>query len=165
MITGIGRGPSHYCLPKGVSYLTEHSYQAEPVSESVLEYGRKRGIAGQPCFINEFGYGGLKDIDWRSMGRIPKSHRGLQGLRRAEKQVEGAFVETARARFSPDVAALRESCPNSQANAHKFTVESFRSNPRVGGFNVVKLFDSNSNEIDGLVDFWRNKRKSCSPVF
>jgi hypothetical protein len=41
------------------------------------------------------------------------------------------------------------------------TFEGFRANPNFGGYNVVQLFDSNAYEIDGLIDFWRNKRKKA----
>src|SRR6202035_2787407 len=61
IITESAGGPSHFYRPysiEGVSYLTEHGYQNAPLSESVLEYWRKRGVAGQLYFVTEFGFGG-----------------------------------------------------------------------------------------------------------
>ena len=73
-----------------------------------------------------------------------------------DQRAAGMRVETDEvldcAEVFPDLAALREAAQTLQANAHKLTIESFRSNPRIGGFNVVQLFDSNANEVDGLVD-------------
>jgi len=171
LITESAGGPSHFYRPyskEGVSYLTEHSYQNEPVSEGVLEYWRKRGIQGQLYFITEFGYGALEDIDavLDKYGPNPnKQMEDYRGFVAQKRQVENAFARTNAHEIFPSLADLREAAQTVQANAHKLTVESFRSNPRLGGFNVVQLFDSNSNECDGLVDFWRNKRKKSFATF
>jgi beta-galactosidase len=171
VITESAGGPSHYYLPytaEGVSYLTEHGYQNAPLSESVLEYWRKRGVPGQLYFVTEFGFGGLEDIDavLEKYGPNPAKHmEDYRGFVEQKKQVEWAFRKTGANEVFPDLAALREAAQTLQANAHKLTIESFRSNPRIGGFNVVQLFDSNANEVDGLVDFWRNKRKKSFYMF
>jgi len=165
IITESAGGPSHFYQPystEGVSYVTEHGYQDAPLPEKVLEYWRKRGIAGQLYFITEFGFGALEDIDAVLEKYGPNPNRYMEdylGFVKQKKQMEYTFERTGAKDVFPDLAALREAAQTMQANAHKFAVESFRSNPRVGGFNVVQLFDSNSNEVDGLVDFWRNKRK------
>ncbi len=171
VITESAGGPSHYYRPdstEGVSYLTEHGYQNAPLSEAVLKYWRKRGIPGQLYFVTEFGFGGLEDIDavLEKYGPNPKKHmEDYRGFVEQKKQMEWAFRKNGAGEIFPNLAALREAAQTLQANAHKFTVESFRSNPRIGGFNVVQLFDSNSNEVDGLVDFWRNKRKKAFYTF
>jgi hypothetical protein len=171
VITESAGGPSHYYRPystAGVSYLTEHGYQSAPLSEPVLQYWRKRGIEGQLYFVTEFGFGGLEDIDavLAKYGSNPnKQMEDYRGFVQQKQQVEYSFHDTGAQEIFPDLAALREAAQTLQANAHKFTVESFRSNPRIGGFNVVQLFDSNANEVDGLVDFWRDKRKKSFYTF
>lgn len=171
LITESAGGPSHFYRPntlEGVSYLTEHGYQNAPLSEGVLKYWRSRGLAGQLYFVTEFGFGGLEDIDavLEQYGPEPKNWmEDYHGFVQQKTEIDNAFVRTSVRDIFPDVAALREAAQTLQANAHKFAVESLRSNPRVGGFNVVQLFDSNSNEVDGLVDFWRNKRKKSFAQF
>ena len=171
LITESAGGPSHFYRPysnEGVSYLTEHGYQNEPLSEGVLEYWRKRGIPGQLYFVTEFGYGALEDIDavLENYGPNPnKQMEDYHGFVQQKRQVENAYRRTSAHEIFPTLADLREAAQTVQANAHKLTVESFRSNPRLAGFNVVQLFDSNSNEVDGLVDFWRNKRKKSFYMF
>jgi hypothetical protein len=56
---------------------------------------------------------------------------------------------------------LREACQAAQADAVRLQTEAMRCNPGLGGYNYVQMFDSNAIEIDGLVDFWRNKRKKA----
>jgi Glycosyl hydrolases family 2, sugar binding domain/Glycosyl hydrolases family 2, TIM barrel domain/Glycosyl hydrolases family 2 len=171
IITESAGGPSHFYRPystEGVSYVTEHGYQGAPLSEKVLEYWRKRGVPGQLYFITEFGFGALEDIDavLEKYGPNPRLYmEDYLGFVKQKKQVEYNFERTGAKEVFPDLAALREAAQTMQANTHKFAVESFRSNARVGGFNVVQLFDSNSNEVDGLVDFWRNKRKKSFYMF
>jgi len=171
VITESAGGPSHFYRPyttEGVSYVTEHGYQNAPLSEPVLQYWRKRGIEGQLYFVTEFGFGALEDIDavLEKYGPNPTTYmEDYRGFVEQKKQMEYAFHHTGAHEVFTDLAALREAAQTLQANAHKFTVESFRSNPRMGGFNVVQLFDSNANEVDGLVDFWRNKRKKSFHMF
>jgi hypothetical protein len=171
LITESAGGPSHFYRPysnQGVSYLTEHSYQHSPLSEGVLEYWRKRGLPGQLFFVTEFGYGALEDIDavLEKYGPNPnKKMEDYYGFAMQKREIENAFARTNAHEIFPTLADLREAAQTLQANAHKLTVESFRSNPRLAGFNVVQLFDSNANEVDGLVDFWRNKRKKSFYVF
>lgn len=171
LITESAGGPSHYYRPystEGVSYLTEHGYQNEPVSEGVLKYWRDRGMPGQLYFVTEYGFGALEDIDavLEKFGPNPIEHmEDYHGFVMQKIQVDDAFRNTNASKLFPDLAAFREAAQTLQANAHKLTVESFRSNPYFAGFNVVQLFDSNSNEVDGLVDFWRNKRKKSFYMF
>lgn len=171
LITESAGGPSHFYRPystTGVSYLTEHGYQNEPLSEGVLEYWRKRGIPGQLYFVTEFGFGALEDVDavLEKYGSNPNQQmEDYRGFVQQKRQLENAYLRTNEHEIFPSVAELREVAQTLQANAHKLTVESFRSNPLVAGFNVVQLFDSNSNEVDGLVDFWRNKRKKSFYMF
>lgn len=171
LITESAGGPSRFYRPystTGVSYLTEHGYQNEPLSEGVLEYWRKRGIPGQLYFVTEFGFGALEDVDavLEKYGPNPNKHmEDYRGFVEQKRQLENAYLRTSEHEIFPTLAELREAAQTLQANAHKLTVESFRSNPRVAGFNVVQLFDSNSNEVDGLVDFWRNRRKKSFYMF
>jgi len=171
LITESAGGPSHFYRPysdQGVSYLTEHSYQNAPLSEGVLQYWRNRGLPDQLYFITEFGYGALEDIDAviEKYGPSPnKRMEDYRGFEQQKREVENAYLRTNAHEIFPTLGDLREAVQTVQANAHRLTVESFRSNPRVSGFNVVQLFDSNANEVDGLVDFWRNKRKKSFHMF
>ena len=88
-----------------------------------------------------------------------------RGFVEQKREVENAYLRTNAHEIFPTLGDLSEAAQTLQAHAHKLTVESFRSNPRVAGCNVVQLFDSNANEVDGLVDFWRNKRKKSFYVF
>lgn len=165
LITESAGGPSRFYRPystDGISYLTEHGYQNEPLSEGVLEYWRNRGVSGRLYFTSEFGFGALEDVDavLAKYGPTPnKAMEDYDGFAQQKQQLEYTFLRTNEHEIYPNLAALRDAAQTLQANTHKLTVEAFRSNPRMGGFNVVQLFDSNSNEVDGLVDFWRNKRK------
>jgi hypothetical protein len=171
LITESTGGPSHFYRPYtslGVSYLTEHGYQNAPVSEGVLEYWRRRGLPGQLYFVTEFAYGALEDFDavLERYGAHPNGRmEDYRGFVQQKVELHNTYGRTNAHEIFPTVEKWREAAQTVQANAHRLTVESFRSNPRVGGFNVVQLFDSNSNEVDGLVDFWRNKRKKSFYLF
>src|SRR5581483_6822526 len=167
LITESAGGNSHYYLPgsaEGVSYLTEHYYPGAPLSEGMLQYLRTRGVEGQLYFVTEFGYGGLEDVDavLTKYGPNPTAFtEDYQGFVRQKQDLEQALEQADMKDVFPTPATLREAAQSVQANAVRQHVEAMRSNPRLRGYNIVQLFDSNSNEVDGLVDFWRNKRKKA----
>jgi hypothetical protein len=123
----------------------------------------ERGVDGRLYLVTEFGYGGLEDIDavLEKYGSKPNTiMEDYRGFVRQKKQIDEFFETTPEAKeIFGSLEAFRESAQTVQASAVRMTVESLRSNPRFGGYNIVQLFDSNGNEVDGLVDFWRNKRK------
>ncbi len=167
LITESAGGNSHYYAPgsfDGVSYLTEHYYPGAPLSEGMLSYLRTRGVEGQLYFVTEFGYGGLEDIN-AVLEKYGSQQRpfveDLAGFTRQKQDVEEAYRTSGARDVFPSLDALRESAQSVQANAVRLHVEAMRSNPRIRGYNIVQLFDSNSNEVDGLVDFWRANRKKA----
>lgn len=167
LITESAGGNSHYYAPGstgGVSYLTEHYYPGAPLSEGMLAYLKTRGVEDQLYFVTEFGYGGLEDIDavLEKYGSAPRPFvEDYQGFVRQKQDVEEALAKSDIQDLFPTLAAFREAAQSVQANAVRLHVEAMRSNPKLRGYNIVQLFDSNSNEVDGLVDFWRNKRKKA----
>jgi hypothetical protein len=167
LITESAGGNSRYYPPgsaDGVSYLTEHYYPGAPLPEGMLQYLRERGVAGQLYFVTEFGYGGLEDVDavLEQYGRKPLTHmEDYQGFARQKREVEESYEGSGLKDIFPALAAFREAAQSVQANAVRLHVEAMRCNPRLRGYNIVQLFDSNSNEVDGLVDFWRNRRKKA----
>jgi hypothetical protein len=165
LITESAGGNSHYYAPgrtEGVSYLTEHYYPGAPLPEGMLAYLKTRGVEGQLYFVTEFGYGGLEDIDavLEKYGAKPREFvEDYQGFVRQKQDVEESYRKSGFQDIFPTLASLRDAAQSVQANAVRLHVEAMRSNPKLRGYNIVQLFDSNSNEVDGLVDFWRNKRK------
>jgi len=167
LITESAGGNSRYYPPhssEGISYLDEHYYPGNPLSEGMLGYLRTRGVPGQLYFVTETGYAGLEDFDavLAKYGSAPnKTMLDYRGFARQKKGIEEFFQTTELKSIFPDLAAFREAAQTMQANAVRRTFEGFRANPNFSGYNVVQLFDSNANEVDGLIDFWINKRKKA----
>jgi beta-glucuronidase len=167
LITESAGGNSHYYVPyslEGVSYLDEHYYPGNPLSELTLRYLSSRGVPGQLYFITECGYGGLEDIDavLEKYGPNPnKIMRDYQGFVQQKNKIEQFYNTTEAKEIFSDLAAFRDATQTLQANAVRLTFEAFRANPSCGGYNMVQLFDSNAHEVDGLVDFWRNRKKKA----
>jgi beta-galactosidase len=166
LVTECTGGRTHYYLPyskEGISYLDEHYYPGAPIGEDVYKYCNQRGILGQLYFPTEFGFGGMNDIDsvLADYGDQPRrymeDYRGnvlLKELR--EKWFNGS--ELLKQRFG-DLRHLMEACQTLQAEAVRRLAEALRANPAVSGYDYCQVFDSNAVELDGLVDFWRHKRK------
>jgi hypothetical protein len=166
LITESAGGPSHYYLPyskEAVSYLTEHPYPGAPIAEDIYDYQSTRGVPGQLCFFSEYGYGGMNDIDsvLAHYGDHPRAH--MEDYRShvlLKQKRDQAFTQSEILKqLFGDLTKLREACQAIQAETVHWHTESMRANPVVGGYNYVQVFDSNAIEIDGLVDFWRDKRK------
>jgi hypothetical protein len=99
----------------------------------------------------------------RSYGAKPTTHmEDYAGHLYLQKMRDKAFRESELWKHVfGDIDKLREACQTLQAEAVQWHTEAMRSNPACGGYNYVQVFDSNAFEIDGLVDFWRNKRKKA----
>ncbi len=168
LITESAGGPSKYYLPysqQGISYLTEHPYAGAPLADNLLDYQQTRGREGQLCFFSEYGYGGMNDLEsvLAKFGPHPKRYMEdyaghvLLKERREKVWVESSLLlQTFR-----DPKSWREACQTLQADAVRLHTEAMRANPVCGGYNYVQVFDSNAIELDGLVDFWRDKRKKA----
>jgi beta-galactosidase/beta-glucuronidase len=168
LITETAGGPTHYYVPYsnvGVSYLDEHPYPGAPLADDVYEYNRTRGVVGQLTFFSEYGYGGMNDIEsvLAHYGEHPKRHmEDYSGHVRLKQIRDSAFEQSdALKRIFGSMEKLREACQTVQADAVRLQTEAMRCNPATGGYNYVQVFDSNAFEIDGLVDFWRDKRKKA----
>lgn len=168
LITESAGGPTHYYVPYskiGVSYLDEHPYPGGPLAEDVYDYNRSRGIVGKLAFFSEFGFGGMNDVEsvLAKYGPHPKRHmEDYAGHVRLKQVRDKAFQESAilKGRFET-LENLRDVCQAIQADTVRLQAEAMRCNPALGGYNYVQVFDSNAIEIDGLVDFWRDKRKKA----
>jgi hypothetical protein len=161
-------GPTHYYGPYstlGVSYLDEHPYAGAPIADDVYDYNRTRGIVGQLCFFSEYGYGGMNDLEsvLARYGANPKTYmEDYIGHDRLKALREKAFEESNLLKgIFHDMEHLRDACQGVQADAVQLHTEAMRCNPAMGGYNYVQVFDSNAFELDGLVDFWREKRKKA----
>jgi hypothetical protein len=168
LITESAGGPSKYYLPysrEGISYLTEHPYAGAPLAEDVYDYQQTRGVEGQLCFFSEYGYGGMNDLDsvLAKYGANPReymedyaSHVVLRERRdkafRQSKPLQKVFGDT---------VSWREACQTVQADTVRLHSEAMRSNPGCGGYDYTQMFDATAIEIDGLADFWREKRKKA----
>jgi beta-galactosidase len=166
LITESAGGPSHFYLPysrEGVSYLDEHPYPGAPIADDVYEYNRTRGVMGQLCFFSEYGYGGMNDVDsvLAKYGPHPKAHmEDYAGHVVLKRKREKAYKESGLLKeIFGGIEEWREACQTVQADTVRLHSEAMRANPAMGGYNYVQVFDSNAIEIDGLVDFWRDKRK------
>lgn len=168
LITETVGGPTHYYAPYsnlGISYLDEHPYAGGPVAEDVYEYNRTRGVAGQLCFFSEYGYGGMNDLE------SVLAHYGDHPLTYMEDYAAHLYLKDKRdkafegseslKRIFRNTDELRETSQTIQADAIRLQTEAMRCNPCMGGYNYVQVFDSNAFELDGLVDFWREKRKKA----
>jgi hypothetical protein len=122
-------------------------------------------MPGKLCFFSEYGYGGMNDLKsvLADYGPNPRTHmEDYAGHVVLKERRDKAFAESAVLRqMFGDLAKLREVCQEVQADTVRLHSEAMRSNPVCGGYNYVQVFDSNAIEIDGLVDFWRNKRKKA----
>jgi hypothetical protein len=168
LITETAGGPTHYYTPYSasyVSYLDEHPYPGAPLAEDVYDYNQSRGIVGKLGFFSEYGFGGMNDIEsvLASYGDQPKLHmEDYAGHLRLKQARDKAFNQSKLLQsVFGSMENLREVCQTAQADAVRLQTEAMRCNPGLGGYNYVQMFDSNAIEIDGLVDFWRNKRKKA----
>jgi hypothetical protein len=165
-------GTTHYYLPysaEAVSYLDEHYYPGAPLGEDIFDYCNRRGVAGQLNFHTEFGVAGMQDLDslLARYGDSPKTYmedyRGHLMLDEVRRMLF-ADSEVLRETFG-DLDALLEASQTLQAETVQSLAEALRANPVVGGYNYCQMFDSNAFEPDGLVDFWRDKRKKAFAAF
>jgi hypothetical protein len=165
IITESAGGNSKYYNPgkaEGVSYITEHHYPGAPLSEGEVRYLATRGMPEALHFITEFGYGSLTDIDVvisQYGGKGNPKMEDYHGWLTLKKQVEDGFSTSEAKEVFGTLAAYREASQTLQADTLRQHVTAMRSNPHLAGFNIVQLFDSNANETDGIVDFFKNVRK------
>jgi hypothetical protein len=166
LITQSAGGPTAYYLPyssEEIPYLDEHPYPGAPLAEDVYDYLSTRGNAGQLCFFTEYGYGGMNDIEsvLAKYGPYPRTYmEDYAGNALLKKKRDKAFRQSRLLKdLFPDIESLMGACQAVQADAVRLHSEAMRSNPAMGGYNYVQVFDSNAIEIDGLVDFWRDRRK------
>lgn len=158
-------GPSHYYLPGtpiGTSYLTEHYFQGQPIAEGLLPYVLDRGVANQLYFVTEFAVTGLADDDavLAAYGEHPLEHmEDYRSFVRHREELRETFERTDLRDVFPTISAFRQATQVFQANSVELLVGGLRANPRLGGYNIVQLADSNGNELSGLVDFWRSEPK------
>ncbi len=171
LTTETAGGHSRYYLPyskEGVSYLTEHGYPGAPIADEVYDYWNKRSGTGKLFFITEYGYGGMDDVEamiesYRSQTTVEtEDYRAYVRLKelRTKSLEESKILK----QIFGDLQKLQQSSQEFQAEAVRFHTEALRANPAVGGYAFCQLFDSNALEIDGVVDFWRNKRKKAFDV-
>src|SRR5579884_3198477 len=166
LITQSAGGPTAYYLPyssEEIPYLDEHPYPGAPLAEDVYYYLSTRGNAGQLCFFTEYGYGGMNDIEsvLAKYGPYPRTYmEDYAGNALLKKKRDKAYRQSRLLKdLFPDIESLMGACQAVQADAVRLHSEAMRSNPAMGGYNYVQVFDSNAIEIDGLVDFWRDRRK------
>ena len=158
-------GPSHYYQPGteiGTSYLTEHYFQGQPTAEALVPYVLDRGVPGQLYFVTEFAVTGLADDDavLAAYGADPLTHmEDYRGFVRHREELKETFERTQMHDVFPTIADFRAATQEFQANSVELLVGGLRANPRLGGYNIVQLADSNANELGGLVDFWRQEPK------
>ena len=171
LTTETAAGHSHYYLPyskERVPYLTEHSYPGAPISEEVYDYWNKRSGTGELFFITEYGFGGMDDVEamvesYRDQTRIEtEDYRGY--LRLKELRTKSLEESKILKQIFGDLQKLQQASQEFQADMVRQHTEALRANPAVGGYGFCQLFDSNALEIDGIVDFWRNKRKKAFSV-
>ena len=79
-------------------------------------------------------------------------------------QVESCFPELLETINNTSLKKHQQASQEFQADAVRLHTEALRANPAVGGYGFCQLFDSNAIEVDGIVDFWRNKRKKSFQV-
>ena len=168
LITESAGGPSKYYLPysqQEISYLTEHPYPGAPLAEDLLDYQQTRGMEGQLCFFSEYGYGGMNDLESVLAKYGPHARRHMEeyaGHVLLKERREKVWAESSLLRQTfGDPRTWLEACQTLQADAVRLHTEAMRANPVCGGYNYVQVFDSNAIELDGLVDFWRDKRKKA----
>jgi hypothetical protein len=122
-------------------------------------------VVGKLGFFSEYGFGGMNDIEsvLASYGDHPKPYmEDYAGHLRLKQMRDKAFNQSTLLKsIFGNMENLREACQAAQADAVRLQTEAMRCNPGLGGYNYVQMFDSNAIEIDGLVDFWRNKRKKA----
>ena len=165
LITESCGGPSHYYLPHstlGVSYLGEHWFHGQPVAEALIPYALDRGVADRLFFVTEFAFTGLADDDSviSAFGPNPVEHaEDYRGFLRHRRELQDTFEHTDLGDVFPSLADFRAATQTFQANNVRLLVGAMRANPRLGGYNIVQLADSNANELSGLVDFWRDHKK------
>lgn len=161
-------GRTHYYLPysdQGISYLDEHYYPGAPIGEDVYEYCYKRGRVGDLNFHTEFGIGGMNDIEsvLSDYGDNPKTYMEdyAGNLRLKEMRQQWLSQSAVLKQRYANINALVEPSQTLQAGAVRRLTEAMRANPAVSGYDYCQVFDSNAVELDGLADFWRNKRKKA----
>lgn len=167
LITETAGGDSHLYLPyskEAQSYLTEHSYPGGPITEDVYDYWEKRGRPGVLFVNTEYGFGGMDDVEavLASYGDNPKKHmEDYRGYVRLKQERDRLFRNSEFRTIFGSMEKMREASQALQADMVRLHTDAMRANPAMDGYNIVQVFDSNALEVDGVVDFWRNKRKTA----
>ncbi len=156
-----------------------HNYKPAPVENSTYDElatlaktdqnftnmigGTNKIASDKLLFISEVGYGGLPNLDenmiqYRKTGNpITPDYRYTERLQKTFNQV----IDDMKIRdIFPTVGAYAEASQEIQAQGNKIQLEAVRVNPKVDGYCVHAFTDGDWILGAGIIDLFRNKKKT-----
>ncbi len=183
-------GGSHGYAPYSYEPLTIneiHSYKAAPVHSSTYNEfvhmgktdeqlqevglkplpGKNKIVPGKLLFISEVGFGGLPNLD-ENVKQYQKEGNPLtpdyRYTARLQKSFEQVLDQMKLRDIFPTVGAFAEATQEIQAQGNKIQIEGVRVNPNVDGYCVHAFTDGDWVLGAGILDIFRNKKKTFNTI-
>ncbi|HEO69747.1 MAG TPA: hypothetical protein ENN80_00670, partial [Candidatus Hydrogenedentes bacterium] len=140
-----------------------HVYQRAPVDRAIECYYRHNGDPDVLCFLSEFGFGGMEDIE-DTLEQYGDDRLLLKDARFLAQLFESAsrgFIERGLDRVFADFAAFGAAARVLQCDAARYHIDAVRANPKTAGYCLTQLCDAGHEWCAGVLDRWRRPK----PVF
>lgn len=183
-------GGSHAYVPYSIEPVTIneiHSYKAAPVPGSTYNDfanlgktyeelkaiglkpvgGKNKIVPGKLLFISEVGYGGLPNLDANVLQYQKEGNPITSDYRytvRLQKTLDQALNEIGIKNLFPTVGSFCEATQEIQAQGNKIQLEGVRINPLVDGYCVHAFTDGDWVLGAGILDIFRNKKKTFNTI-
>ncbi|RLI53401.1 MAG: hypothetical protein DRO87_11705, partial [Candidatus Thorarchaeota archaeon] len=170
--SGGSRSPwgAHIYPPYGtepLEILEKHRYLRSPVNERDYNYLLTYGEPNKLTFMSEVGYGGLSDLpsnveQYESEGN-PKTP-DYRYHKRLLKSLQECMRESSLDEIFDGVSELCLATQELQAVGNKLQLEALRLNPNMDGYCLHAFTGGDWVFGAGIVDLWRNPKKSYFTV-
>jgi len=170
--SGGSRSPwgAHIYLPystEPIDILERHRYLRSPVNEQDYNYLLTYGEPDKLTFMSEVGYGGLGDLpsnvkEYERQGN-PKTP-DYRYHKKLLESLEKRMAECGLNEIFRDVSELCLATQELQAVGNKLQLEALRLNPNMDGYCLHAFTGGDWVLGAGIVDLWRNPKKSYFTV-
>jgi beta-galactosidase len=143
-----------------VPYEDLHIYQRGPVDDEIARYFRHNGNPDTLCFLSEFGFGGLEDLEAvvRGYGDAAQYLKDARFLARLAEQITRGFHERDLDRVFGSFAGFAAAAQELQADALRHQTDACRQNSKMAGYCYTQLCDAGHEVCAGILDHWRNPK-------